>query len=163
MPLRNDLLNPISAENPAGENLRYAPVFDKIKEARRQDDDAPQGEWTYERKVADWPLTIKLISETLATKSKDLQLVAWLAEAMLIREGVSGLREVLDLARGLLENFWEGLYPELEDGDAEFRATPLQWIGDRLEIPLKQSRLTKKGLNWFQYKESRAVGHGRSR
>jgi type VI secretion system protein ImpA len=77
---------------------------------------------------------------------------------MLIREGVSGLREVLDLARGFLENFWEGLYPELEDGDAEFRATPLQWIGDRLEIPLKQSRLTKKGLNWFQYKESRVVG-----
>lgn len=158
MPLRNDLLNPISAENPAGENLRYAPVYDKIKEARRQDDDAPQGDWTYDRKVADWPLTIKLISETLATKSKDLQLVAWLAEAMLIREGVSGLREVLDLARGFLENFWEGLYPELEDGDAEFRGTPLQWIGDRLEIPLKQSRLTKKGLNWFQYKESRAVG-----
>jgi type VI secretion system protein ImpA len=158
MPLRNDLLNPIPGENPAGENLRYAPVYDKIKEARRQDDDAPQGEWTRERKVADYPLTIKLISESLATKSKDLQLTAWLAEATLIREGVSGLREVLDLARGFLENFWEGLYPELEDGDAEFRAAPLQWIGDRLEIPLKQSRLTKKGLNWLQYKESRSVG-----
>jgi type VI secretion system protein ImpA len=158
MPLPNDLLNPISAESPAGENLRYAPVFDKIKEARREDDDAPQGDWARERKLADWPLTIKLISETLATKSKDLQLVAWLAEAMLIREGISGLREVLDLARGYVENFWEGLYPELEDGDAEFRATPLQWIGERLEIQLKQSRLTKKGLNWFQYKESRAVG-----
>ena len=158
MPLRNDLLNPIAGENPAGENLRYAPVYDKIKEARRQDDDAPQGEWTRERKLADYPLTIKLISESLATKSKDLQLAAWLAEAMLIREGVAGLREVLDLVRGMLENFWDGLYPELEDGDAEFRAAPLQWIGDRLEIPLKQSRLAKKGLNWLQYKESRAVG-----
>jgi type VI secretion system protein ImpA len=158
MPLRNDLLNPISGANPAGENLRYAPVYDKIKEARRQDDDAPQGEWTRERKVADWPLAIKLISETLATKSKDLQLVAWLAEAMLIREGVAGLREVLDLARGLIENFWDTLYPELEDGDAEFRATPLQWIGDRLEIPLRQAKITKKGLSWLDYKESRAVG-----
>jgi type VI secretion system protein ImpA len=158
MPLRDDLLNPIPGGNPAGENLRYAPVFDKIKEARRQEDDAPQGDWTYERKVADWPLAVKLISETLATKSKDLQLVAWLSEAMLIREGVSGLREVLDLTRGLLESFWDGLYPELEDGDAEFRATPLQWIGDRLEIPLKQTRLTKKGLNWYQYKESRSLG-----
>jgi type VI secretion system protein ImpA len=158
MPLRNDLLQPIPGANPAGENLRYAPVYDKIKEARREDDDAPQGEWTRERKVADWPLTIKLISETLATKSKDLQLVAWLAEAMLIREGVAGLREVLDLARGMIENFWDGLYPELEDGDAELRATPLQWIGDRLEIQLRQTKLTKKGLNWLQYKEARAVG-----
>jgi type VI secretion system protein ImpA len=158
MPLRNDLLNPIAGENPAGENLKYAPVYDKIKEARRQDDDAPQGEWTHERKLADYPLAIKLISETLATKTKDLQLAAWLAEATLIREGVPALREVLDLVRGMLESFWDGLYPEIDDGDAEFRAAPLQWIGDRLEIPLKQCRLTKKGLNWLQYKESRAVG-----
>lgn len=158
MPLRNDLLNPISAGNPAGENLRYAPVYDKIKEARREEDDAPQGEWKRERKVADWPLTIKLASEALATKSKDLQLAAWLAEAMLNREGVAGLREVLDVIRGYVENFWEGLYPELEDGDAEYRAAPLQWIGDRLEMPLKRTPLTRSGLNWFQYKESRAIG-----
>src|SRR5581483_1943047 len=106
MPLRNDLLNPISAGKPSGDNLRYAPVYDKIKEARREDDDAPQGEWARERKVADWPLTIKLISETLATKSKDLQLVAWLAEAMIRKEGIGGLRETLDLAREMLGKFW---------------------------------------------------------
>ncbi len=158
MPLRNDLLNPISAENPAGENLRYAPVYDKIKEARREDDDAPQGEWKRERKLADWPLAIKLIGEAIATKSKDLQLAAWLAEAMLRREGVAGLREALDTIRGLLENFWEGLYPELEDGDAEYRATPLQWIGDRLEGPVKSAPITRRGLSWYQYKESRTIG-----
>ena len=158
MPLRNDLLNPIPGDKPAGENLRYAPVYDKIKEARREDDDAPQGEWTIARKVADWPLTVKLISEALAAKTKDLQLAAWLAEAMLNREGVAGLREVLELIRGYVENFWDGLYPELDDGDAEYRAAPLQWIGDRLERPLKRAPLTCGGLNWFQYKESRAVG-----
>ncbi len=158
MPLRNDLLNPISPDNPAGENLRYAPVYDKIKEARREDDDAPQGDWKFERKQADWALTIKLIGEALATKSKDLQLAAWLAEAMLRREGVTGLRETLDLIRGLVENFWDGLYPEIEDGDAEFRAAPLQWLGDRLELPVKRSPITKGGLNWLQFGESKKVG-----
>ena len=158
MPLRTDLLNPISAEKPAGDNLRYAPVYDRIKEARREEDDAPQGDWKRERKVADWPLVIKLIGESLAAKTKDLQLAAWLAEAMLNREGVAGLREVLDLIRGYLEVFWDGLYPELDDGDAEYRAAPLQWIGDRLEIPLKRAALTQGGLHWFQYKESRTIG-----
>ena len=43
MPLREDLLTPIPGDNPAGQNLRYAPVYDKIKEARREDDEAPQG------------------------------------------------------------------------------------------------------------------------
>jgi len=158
MPLRNDLLNPISEDHPSGENLRYAPVYDKIKEARREDDDAPQGLWQRERKIADWPLTIKLIGETLAAKSKDLQLAAWLTEAMLRREGVAGLREALELCRCLLESFWDTLHPELEDGDAELRVGPLQWVGDRLDIALKQTGLTKSGLTWFQYKESRAVG-----
>src|SRR5260370_17035478 len=158
MPLPSDLLNPISAGKPAGENLQYAPVFDKIKEARREDDDVPQGDWARVRKVADWPLTIKLINEALATKTKDLQLTAWLAEAMLRREGITGLREVLDLNRALLENFWDHLYPELEDGDAEFRAGKLQWIGDKLESAVKQVALTRSGLNWYQYRESRAVG-----
>src|ERR1700722_14733625 len=113
MPLRNDLLNPISEDKPSGENLRYAPIYEKIKEARREDDDAPQGLWQRERKVADWVLTVKLISETLATKTKDLQLVVWLAEAMLKREGVAGLRETVDLAKGMLETFWDTLHPEL--------------------------------------------------
>ena len=164
MPLRNDLLNPISPDRPAGENLWYSPTYDKIKEARREDDDAPQGDMTFERKVADWPLTIKLIGEALATKTKDLQLAVWLAEAMLRREGVAGLRETLDLIRGLIENFWDGLYPEMEDGDAEFRASPLRWLGerqvklDRMSLGVKSAPLTKGGFNWIQFRESRKVG-----
>src|SRR5260370_14409745 len=158
MPLPSDLLNPISAGKPAGENLQYAPVFDKIKEARREDDDVPQGDWARVRKVADWPLTIKLINEALATKTKDLQLTAWLVEAMHRRDGIAGLREVLELKRSVLENLWDGLDRELEDGDAEFRAGKLQWIGDKLEPAVKQVALTRTGLNWYQYRESRAVG-----
>jgi len=157
MPLRNDLLNPIPGAKPGGENLRYAPVYDKIKEARREDDEGPQGVWAHERKVADWGLVVKLASDTLATKTKDLQLAAWLTEAMLRRDGVNGLRESLELIRGLIEKFWDDLYPELEDGDAEMRAAPLQWVGDRLEIQIKNIPLTKSRLTWYKYKESRSV------
>ena len=91
MPLRDDLLNPIPGENPSGASLRYDPLYDKIKEARREDDDAPQGEWAYERKTADWKQVIKLAGDALATKSKDLQLAAWLTEATLRTEGFAGL------------------------------------------------------------------------
>ena len=86
MPLRDDLLNPVPGENPCGENLRYAAVYDKIKEARREDDDVPQGDWQYERKTADYPLVVKLAGEVLATKSKDLQIAVWLTEALMKTE-----------------------------------------------------------------------------
>jgi len=76
MPLREDILKPIAGENPSGRSLRSDPVYDKIKEARRQDDELPQGVWQHERKLADYALVVKLSSDALATQSKDLQLAA---------------------------------------------------------------------------------------
>jgi type VI secretion system protein ImpA len=157
MPLRNDLLDPIAGDNPSGQNLRYAPVYDKIKEARREDDDAAQGEWKRERKVADWPAVIKAAGDTLATKTKDLQLAAWLTEALLKTQGIAGLNDGLTLIKGLVENFWDTLYPEIEDGDLEMRVAPVEWVGLRLERAVKETPVTRSGFNWYQYKESRKV------
>jgi len=153
------LLNPIPGPNPSGENLRYAPVYDKVKEARREDDDVPLGDWQTTLKKADWALVVKLCSDVLTNKTKDLQLAAWLTEALIKREGFSGLLQGLELLKAYLENFWDTLYPEIEDDDAEMRAMPLEWVGLRLEQQLKSVPLTKSGLDWFRYKESRAVGY----
>ena len=158
MPPRDDLLNPIAGDNPAGVDLRYDPVYEKIKEARREDDDAPQGEWQHARKVADWPLVIKLAGDALATRSKDLQLAAWLGEAMLRREGFGAFHATLDVTRGLLDKFWEHLYPEIEDGDLEMRAAPLDWIGLKLDIPVKLAPLNRAGHSYLQYAEARSIG-----
>jgi type VI secretion system protein ImpA len=157
MPLRDDLLNPIPGENPAGADLRYDPLYDKVKEARREDDDAPQGEWERPRKTADWNAVIKLAGDALATKTKDLQLAAWLTEAMLRKEGYAGLSGGLALLRGYLEKYWDTVYPELEDGDAELRAAPLEWVGTRFDLAVKSVPLNKGGHDFFRYKESRAI------
>src|SRR5258707_226184 len=160
MPLRDDLLNPIEGENPSGANMRYSAVFDKIKEARRADDDAPQGEWQRERKVADYKTVVKLASETLATKTKDLQLAAWLTEALLRTEGFSGLRQGLDLTRGLIAEFWDTLYPEIEDGEMDLRAAPVEWVGTTLGDALRKSAIeeVQHPLNLILRKRLEAEG-----
>jgi type VI secretion system protein ImpA len=159
MPLREDILTPVPGDNPSGENLRYAPLYDKIKEARRQDDDAPQGDWKTTRKVADYKTVIKLAGEAIATRSKDLQLAAWLTEALLHTERIPGLTAGLNMIRGLIENFWDTLYPELEDGEAEFRAAPLDWVGGAyLTLAVKQVPLTKAGYTLLAFHEAKAVG-----
>jgi type VI secretion system protein ImpA len=158
MPLRGDLLNPIPGPNPAGLDLRYDPVYDKIKEARHEDDDGPQGDWQRPRKAADYVLVTKLAGDALAARSKDLQLAAWLTEAHLRREGFAGLRAGLGLLIELLERFWEGLYPPLEDGDPELRAAPLAWIGLSLVPAIRSVPLNRSGHDFFKYKESRTVG-----
>jgi type VI secretion system protein ImpA len=158
MPLRGDLLNPISGPSPTGIDLRYDPVYDRIKEARHEDDDAPMGDWQRTRKMADYAMVAKLAGEALATRSKDLQLAAWLTEAQLRREGFAGLRAGLELLTDLLTRFWDELYPPLEDGDTELRAAPLAWIGLTLIAPVRSVPLNRSGHDFFKYKESRTVG-----
>ena len=159
MPLPEGLLNPIPGDNPSGKTLRYDPVYDKIREARREEDVLPQGDWSREVKKADYPTVIKLTSEALATKSKDLQLAAWLTEAVMFRDHIAGLRDGLDLLRGFLETFWDTLYPEIDDGDLEFRAGPLGWVGSKLDAGVRRLPLTKSKLDFFKYQESRRVGY----
>ena len=161
MPLREDLLGPIAGENPSGTDLRHNTkrlIYDRIQEARRQDDGLPEGDWQHERKVANYALVRQLAQDTLATVSKDLQLAAWLSEALLATEGYAGLHQGLTLCHSLLTNFWDTLYPVIEDGDRELRAKPLSWIGSVLDLPLRSAPLVSAGYSWFAFKDSRVVG-----
>ena len=152
---RDDLLSPLPSGS-RGENLRYDTVYDKIKEARQEEeDDANQGEWQRTRKKADAPVVIKLAGAALATRSKDLQLAVWLAEALIRKEGFATLADCLNLLRELQMNFWDSLYPELEDdGNPEFRATSQEWFAGRCNYLLRRVPLTKKGQDWFKYYEA---------
>ncbi|HSM04757.1 MAG TPA: type VI secretion system protein TssA [Longimicrobiales bacterium] len=159
MLLREDLLDPIAGDLPAGEQLRYEPIYDEIKLARTEDDDIPQGDWTRERKTADFGRVIELAQEAIATRSKDLQLAVWLTEALLHEHGFKGFLEGLELIRGLLGEFWDGLYPELDDGDAEFRATPLEWLGNYLDLSVQSVGLNARGHTLLEYVEAQAIGY----
>jgi len=160
VPLRDDLLNPIPGDNPSGVSLRYERVYDQIKEARTEDDESiPSGAWERQSKKADFALVIKLGGEALATKSKDLQLAAWLTEAHVKREGIALVQPCFKLMQDLQEQFWETLYPEIEDGDAGMRAVPIEWAANRVAAILREAPITRDGLNFFQYKESRAIGY----
>ena len=159
MPLPDDLLQPIPGENPSGASLRYDPVYDKIKEARREETQPPPGMTEQDRKVADNTQVIKLTTDLLTNKSKDLQLAAWYTEASLKKSSFAGLRDGLALCLGLLQKFWDTLYPELEDGDAESRSAPLGFVGTKLEIPLKLLPVVEKRYNLVDYQQSRELGY----
>lgn len=160
MPLETaDLLEPIPGDNPGGQYLRYDPVYDQIRVARTEEADLPSGEWERERKTADHALVSRLAREILARRSKDLQIAVWLAEAQLKREGFAGFASALDLIRALLENFWDHLYPELEDGDAEMRAAPLVWLGAYLGPAVRTMPVVLDGYDMAAYRESRDIGY----
>jgi len=160
MPFPDDLLIPIEGPNPSGSNLRYDPVYDKIKEARREEAQPPPGMTERDRKLADNPLVIKLTTDLLTKKTKDLQVAAWLTEAWLKKQGFAGLKDGLALCFGLVDKFWDTVYPELEDGDSQSRGGPLGFVGTKLEIPIKSVPLVEKApFSLFDYDQSREVGY----
>jgi type VI secretion system protein ImpA len=160
MTLREDLLTPISGDNPAGTDLRYE-LYDIVREARREEIDAPTGGWDRPRKTADWALVAKETSTAIATRSKDLQLAVWLVEASYHRESFAGFAGAVRMTAQLLEKFWDHLCPALEDGDVEARVGPLAWLGSDKQ-PLKQSirlaPITNTGLTIFKFRDSQDVG-----
>lgn len=158
----DDLLQPISHVSPSGDDLRYAPIYDQIKEARRADDVLEQGEWQTEVKNSDWRLVIKLCREALTTQTKDLQIAVWLTEAMIHHYGFAGLAAGLELIRKLIQDFWPTLYPSIEEGDLDYRIGPLTFLNERLPDSIYEVSLCDpiqtKGFNYRQWEESRLVG-----
>jgi len=162
MPLREDLLTPIAGENPSGENLYYDKVFDQIKEARREDeDDIPEGDWgRSQKKKADHRAAIKLAGDALATRSKDIRLAGWLLEAQLRVEGFQVLAPGIELLRALQETFWPTLYPVIEEGDdLELRMISMEAAARLMGDALRRVPLTRSGLDYLNYLESRVVGY----
>ncbi len=152
------LLAPVPGDSPAGKDLRYDPRYAAIKEARREDDpNEPRQDHAGPLKVADWPAVIKLSSELIGKESKDLQLAAWLTEALLHREGLTGLATGARTLHGILDKFWDGCFPEWDEEDPELRAGPLEWAGAKLEVPLRFLRIAPNGPSFLDFEESRKI------
>jgi type VI secretion system protein ImpA len=156
------ILAPLPGDNPAGEDMRYLPLYDEIKEARRADDLLDRGDWNRELKTADWDKVISLSTEALSQKTKDLQIAAWLLEALIRTEGFEGAEAGLDILTGFLEIFWEQVYPEIEDDELDYRCGPLEFANDKLSLLLKEIPLTdidvSPGYSWLDWQESVRVG-----
>jgi type VI secretion system protein ImpA len=143
------LLAPIPGEKPAGESLQYTGLFDEIREARRAEDTLDQGEWKRESKLADWGRVLELASDALATKTKDLQVCAWLDESAVKVHGFAGLRDGLKVMAGLHQSFWDNVYPEVEDGDLEGRANAISFMDRQVAVAAREVPLTRhpSGIN----------------
>ncbi len=110
-------LSEVSAESPCGEDLSYDASFLALEDMLRTkagggvvegvEEAAEEPNW---REVRDK-------SSELLKRSKDLRVVMYLTISLLKLEGIHGLRDGLALLRGLLERFWDHLYPQLDPED----------------------------------------------
>jgi type VI secretion system protein ImpA len=93
-------------------------------------------------KVADFRKVISLAVPALEKDTKDLQIAAWLSEALVKEHGFVGLRDSLKMLVGFQENFWENLHPEIDEGDMEGRANAIAWMEEQAAFAIKQAKIT---------------------
>jgi type VI secretion system protein ImpA len=133
-----DLLAPVSEDAPCGESLRSDPLFTEIRLAREEDDATlSMRHWERPLKVADWSMIERRCIEAFAHQSKDLQIAAWLLEAWVRQYQLRGLLDGLKLLTGLIERYWEPLFPAMDGDDVDARLAPFEWLNDSLPLTLK--------------------------
>lgn len=158
------ILAPLPDADGTGPDLTHLddPTFDLIREARRQDDDLPQGVWESERKQADWDQVVALCQDALASKTKDLRLLVWLVEALTHRDGFAALAPGINLVEQFCRAFWPHLHPRMdEDGDLSARTNTIAMLNARVPRVLNAWPITLSGyaepirLSWGDYETAR--------
>ncbi len=150
------LLASIPGDNPTGIDLRTdanpASDYYKLKDsrfaARAKERDIDAGAEAAE--LPEWRTILDLAPKVLTEQSKDLEVAAWLVEALLRRHGFAGLRDGFRLAQGLVANFWDGLYPLPDEDGIATRVAPLAALNGiesdgTLIQPIRKVPLTEPG------------------
>lgn len=123
----DSLLKPIPGEKPAGE-----PLNDTLRmelDANRRE--PIQGDDTTSHWKADWPKVLRVTSDSLATKGKDLQAATRLLEAATKVHGAAGLRDGLRLLQRMVDECWDRMHPVPSNGDTtDIRESPIIWLND---------------------------------
>lgn len=166
------LLSPIQENTPQGEDIREdrSPTSDyyTIKDARNSARAAERSAVSNDESESDvavmWRQVISLADRLLSSKTKDLEVAVWYLEGLVRVHGVAGLRDGLSVIQGLIESFWDNLFPLPDEDGIETRVSSLTGLnGDggegTLLAPLRNLSIVESdslgGLSFWQYLQAR--------
>jgi len=166
----DSLLQPISEDNPVGVDIRedssVSSPYYILKDARnsaRAAERKSMFDGSSTEAEEHWRTIASTAPEVLTSTSKDLEVATWLTEALLRRNGYQGLRDGFKLIHGLIENFWDNLYPMPDEDGMETRVASLTGLNGEgaegvLIAPIRNVPLTEAGdpspYAFWQYQQA---------
>lgn len=168
------LLAPIPGDVPAGVDLRqdFSPtsLYFRLRDARAEARDAErQMDASGEPDAAlppQWQVIQRLAIEALTARSKDLEVAAWLTEALVRAFHLDGLTAAAAILGGLVERYWDDLFPLPDEDGLEVRVAPVaglsgQGVQGTLMQPLRKiilfRRADRSPFTYWQYEQSLAL------
>ena len=145
----DDLVAPLDAAAPCGENLEYDADFLALETALRGAPEVQYGSTITPATPPDWQ-AVHALALALMARTRDLRIAVALARALLALGGVAGCAQGLALVERLLGEQWDGVHPQLEaddDFDPMLRinvlaalVAPTQLLGELRAAPLVRVR-----------------------
>lgn len=142
----DQLLRPVSADAPCGENLEYDPAYMHLCQLARGKPEQQFGDTIIPATEPDWREVEKCAADLLG-RSKDLRLMLLLAQSWTALKGLPGYADGVWLISEALTRFWPALLPPLsQDGEADpfMRVNALRELGDNFTLAklLRNSRFS---------------------
>ena len=117
-----DLRSDFTATSPY-QRLRDARAAARAEERTRDAEGDSEGV-----EAAGWREVLSVGQQVLATQTKDLEIAAWMTEAMVRMHGMLGMSAGARILAGLCEGFWEAGFPQPDEDGLEMRSSPVEGL-----------------------------------
>jgi type VI secretion system protein ImpA len=107
---------PVSEALPCGEDLDSDPSFQALEVAARGKPEQQFGETLIAAQAPEWPVMQEL-ALGLLQRTRDLRIAMHVLRAMTRLQGFSGFASGVQLVRGLLQQHWTHVHPQLDASD----------------------------------------------
>lgn len=152
------LLREISPEAPCGDDLEYDPAYGELERATEGKPEQQFGDTIIPAEEPEWPEVERQALELLA-RTKDLRVATHLTRALIRTKGWPGFRDGLGLIKGLLEQYWESMHPQLDpddDNDPTLRVNTILTLADpeaTLEALRDAPLVSARGIGSFSLRD----------
>lgn len=136
-----DLILPVvNSENIEGVDIKYDKIYTDLKNLRVDEDpNLSQGIWKRDLKKAEWGQVIELCEDIIINKTKDMQIVSWLCDAYIAKNGFKGLLNSILLIDRFLKAFINNMYPK----DKDHIEIILEWTDKKICERIMQLEISK--------------------
>ncbi len=144
-----ELLTEITGAAPCGEDLEYDPAFAEMEKLAQETPERQYGDTIIPTEPPDWR-GVRKAALALFERTRDLRVALYLTQSLLRVDGLAGFADGLALVDGLIERYWDTVYPQLDpedDNDPTLRVNTIVALCDPettlralRETPLVSSR-----------------------
>lgn len=115
-----EFIAPIDAQDVAGINIEYDTDFQNLLMIIQDKPEQQFGDLIIEATGIDWDKVYNISRDLLLHKSKDLLVMSYFTQSSTVLYGLVGFANGLKVISENLEQYWQAVYPHLEDEDGDF-------------------------------------------